>query len=59
MLATVRTLVRFFSRVDSQLRTENFLQIKALVEDVTCERPLVSVGPLVIGEMALHRMLSL
>lgn len=59
MLATVRILVRFFSRVDSQLRTENFLHIKALVEDVTCERPPVGVGPLVIGKMALRRMLSL
>lgn len=48
--------MRLFSRVDPQARAENILRIKALLQDVTHKRSLVSVGPLVIGDMAPRKM---
>lgn len=55
-LATVWISVRLFSRVDPQARAENILRIKALLEDVTHKRSLVSVGPLVIGDVAPYKI---
>lgn len=55
-LATVWISVRLFSRVDPQAHAENILRIKALLEDVTHKRSLVSVGPLMIGDMAPHKI---
>lgn len=55
-LATVWISVRLFSRVDPQARAENILRIKALLQDVTHKRSLVSVGPLVIGDVAPRKI---
>lgn len=42
--------------MDPQARAENILRIKALLEDVTHKRSLVSVGPLVIGDVAPYKI---